>query len=91
MRLPIAILALLFAASATSPAPFRFGNAPFDGGDAISKDREALTVQLALPETYDGPSDRITELQKSITAVERRIAEAERDWLEAQEAMEAAE
>ncbi len=56
----------------------------------LNREKESLEAQLADPALYAGPAEQVTELQKSLRDVERRIAEAEHDWLEAQEALESA-
>ena len=55
----------------------------------LTREKEAIEAQLADPSLYLGSTDPITALQKSLRDIERRIAEAEHDWLEAQEALEA--
>ncbi|MBB4286344.1 ABC-F family ATP-binding cassette domain-containing protein [Roseospira goensis] len=65
---------------------------------AAEKDIERLTAEkarleaaLADPALYQGPAERLTALQKDLGAVGRRIEAAEARWMEAQEALEAAE
>jgi ATP-binding cassette subfamily F protein 3 len=56
----------------------------------LTKLRSELEAKLADPTTYAGPPEAITELQKEKLRLERELAHAEHDWLEAQEAYEAA-
>ena len=59
--------------------------------EALSKDRDAVTARLADPKLYDGPPEAVTELNKKQADLARAIAAAEEEWMEAQEALEAAE
>ena len=56
--------------------------------EALRKKKQTLETRLAAPETYGGPSTRITELQIELAEVEKGIAAAEEVWLEAQAALE---
>jgi ATP-binding cassette subfamily F protein 3 len=65
---------------------------------AAEKDIETLTAEktrleaaLADPALYQGPAERLTALQKDLGAVGKKIEAAEARWMEAQEALEAAE
>jgi len=55
----------------------------------LTVEKKALESQLADPSLYVDQTERVTELQKSVRNIERRIAEAEHDWLEAHAALEA--
>ena len=54
----------------------------------LTAEKAKFEAQLADPSLYVTPDERVTELQKSVRDIERRIAEAEHDWLEAQAALE---
>ena len=56
----------------------------------LEAERLALQAKLADPAFYDGAPDRITALQIALSDVETRLQATEADWLEAQEALEAA-
>ena len=56
----------------------------------LEAERLALQAKLADPALYDGAPDRITALQIALSDVETRLRATEADWLEAQEALEAA-
>ena len=56
----------------------------------LEAERLALQAKLADPALYDGAPDRITALQIALSDVETRLQATEADWLEAQEALEAA-
>ncbi|SDE41116.1 ABC-F family ATP-binding cassette domain-containing protein [Rhodospira trueperi] len=65
---------------------------------AAEKNLERLTAEkariedkLADPALYDGPTDRLTALQKDLGAITKNIEAAETAWMEAQEALETAE
>ena len=45
-----------------------------------------LEAKLADPSLYLGSTEKVTELHRNLRAIERKIAEAEHDWLEALEA-----
>lgn len=51
-------------------------------------EKAKVEAELADPSLYVEPTKRETDLRKSIRDIERRIAEAEHDWLEAQAALE---
>jgi len=54
----------------------------------LSKEKESIEARLADPSLYVDSNEKVTELQKSLRDVERRIDAAEHDWLEAHEALE---
>ncbi len=55
-----------------------------------SRDRDVLHDKLAAPETYDLPAAELSSLQKKLSTIEDEIADAEIEWLELSEALEAA-
>ena len=59
--------------------------------DKLHVEQAGLQEKLADPKLYDGPADKLTALQKTLGEVEKQLAEAEAEWLEAHEALEAAE
>ena len=50
--------------------------------------RTVLQTELADPALYDGPGDALTARHKRMAKLERAIAAAEADWLQAQEALD---
>ena len=50
----------------------------------------ALQERLADPKLYDGPADKLTELQKSLGEAEKKLEAAEEAWMAAHEAHEEA-
>lgn len=56
----------------------------------LEAERRALQAKLADPALYEGAPDRITALQIALNDVETRLRATEAEWLEAQEALEAA-
>ena len=56
----------------------------------LETERRALQAKLADPALYEGAPDRITALQIALNDVETRLRATEAEWLEAQEALEAA-
>ena len=56
----------------------------------LEAERRALQSKLADPALYEGAPDRITALQIALNDVETRLRATEAEWLEAQEALEAA-
>ncbi|MEE8270600.1 MAG: ABC-F family ATP-binding cassette domain-containing protein [Alphaproteobacteria bacterium] len=80
------------AAARAALAPLRRKVAEAEAAIARLGDRKsALEAQLADPDLYNGATGRLTELQKTLHAVEADLAEAEHDWLEAHERLEANE
>ncbi len=59
--------------------------------EKATADKEKLEAELADPALYDGPADRVTDLQKRLGEAQNALAEAEEEWLAAQEALEEAE
>ena len=55
----------------------------------LTREKAAIEAKLADPSLYLGATGEVTDLQKSLRDVERRIAAAEHDWLEAHEALDA--
>jgi ATP-binding cassette subfamily F protein 3 len=58
--------------------------------ERLNGERAALEAELAKPETYDGESDRVIELNRQRAEIAREIGVAEAAWLEAVEALETA-
>ncbi|HYD32325.1 MAG TPA: ABC-F family ATP-binding cassette domain-containing protein [Azospirillaceae bacterium] len=56
----------------------------------FSDAKTKLETQLADPALYTGPSDKVTRLQIDLGEAQKRLAAAEEEWLEAQEALESA-
>ena len=56
----------------------------------LSEQLNAVLAKLADPAIYSGPGSVVAELQKEKARLEREVANAEKRWLSAQEAMEAA-
>ncbi len=57
----------------------------------LGKKNEAIRQKLADPALYSGPADAIRDLQIEAGSLQNALAEAEGDWLEANERLEAAE
>jgi len=57
----------------------------------LQAERARLAATLADPALYDGPGERVAELQRALGEVDKALAAAEERWIEAQEALEAAE
>ncbi len=60
------------------------------GLEAIGAEKAEMERRLADPAVYDGPPDALRGLLKRQGEIARRLAEAEAEWLAAQEALEAA-
>ncbi|MDJ0610662.1 MAG: ABC-F family ATP-binding cassette domain-containing protein [Kiloniellales bacterium] len=56
--------------------------------ETLSQKKQALEAKLAEPETYNGPTAALQELQLEHGALKQAIEEAEQAWLEAQAALE---
>ena len=54
----------------------------------LNRRKADLERQLADPETYNGPTAALMDLQLRLGALKQEIAEAETAWLEAQTALE---
>jgi ATP-binding cassette subfamily F protein 3 len=54
----------------------------------LAAEQKALDQRLAVPETFNGNRDAITEALKRRAELARRISEAEDEWLAAEEAIE---
>ena len=59
--------------------------------EKLTKEREAIQAKLADPALYSGTADKLTALNKDLARVEEQLAEQEMIWLEAEEALAAAE
>ena len=57
---------------------------------ATPAERSAVLAKLADPAIYTGRGSVVTDLQKEKARLEREVANAEKRWLAAQEALEAA-
>ena len=57
----------------------------------LIRERQALETRMADPVLYNGPADKVTKLQKDLGDVQKKLAAAEDAWMEAHEALEAAE
>jgi len=58
--------------------------------DRLNAEKTALHEKLADPEFYDGPADRVADLNRRAGEIEKAIEAAEAEWLAAQEAIETA-
>ena len=56
----------------------------------LTEQMDGVLARLADPAIYSGPGSVVTELQKEKARLEREVANAEKRWLSAQEALEAA-
>ena len=56
----------------------------------LTEQMNGVLARLADPAIYSGPGTVVTELQKEKARLEREVANAEKRWLSAQEALEAA-
>ena len=59
--------------------------------EKLGGEKAVIEAKLADPTLYDGPPDAITALQKDLARVSAALEEAEHAWLEAHEALEAAD
>ncbi|MGE5547893.1 MAG: ABC-F family ATP-binding cassette domain-containing protein [Solirubrobacterales bacterium] len=59
--------------------------------EKLHERQSALQAKLSDPKLYDGPADKVTQLQKELGEVENAVATAEAEWLEAHEALESAQ
>jgi ATP-binding cassette subfamily F protein 3 len=57
----------------------------------LTRERQALEIKIADPELYNGPADNVTKLQKDLGDIQKKLSAAEETWMEAHEALEAAE
>ena len=53
------------------------------------RDKARIEAKMADSSLYEGAPERLAELGRKLSAAERAIAQAEADWLEAEEALEA--
>ncbi|HYM31505.1 MAG TPA: ABC-F family ATP-binding cassette domain-containing protein [Candidatus Cybelea sp.] len=58
--------------------------------EKLGREKAALEAKLAEPAIYAGPKDELAKLLKRQGEFDARLAEAERRWLKAQEALDAA-
>ena len=58
--------------------------------ERLGREKAAMEAKLADPELYASASSDLTALHKSLSDIDRRLADAETAWLEAQEALEEA-
>ena len=58
--------------------------------DRLHTGKAELEAKIADPTLYQGPADKLTQLRKQLAEVERDLAQAEIQWLEASEQYEAA-
>ena len=58
--------------------------------EKLNQQKSRLNADLADPKLYGGPAEVITALQRSLAETERELARAEEIWLEAQDALERA-
>ena len=56
----------------------------------LSEEKRKIEAKMADPALYTGPSDKLTKLQIDLGTVEKKLATAEENWLEALEAYESA-
>ena len=56
----------------------------------LNAEHRRIADALAKPSIYDGPKDKLAELLRVQGELEKRIAETESDWLEAEAALEEA-
>ncbi len=56
--------------------------------DALSGERGAIETRLADPGLYEGPAERITELQRRLHDIAQEVGRLEAEWLELQLALE---
>jgi ATP-binding cassette, subfamily F, member 3 len=59
--------------------------------EKLTREKEKLVARLAKPEVYEGPSEKLIALQIKLADVNQAMTDTETAWLEAQEALEAAE
>jgi len=58
--------------------------------EVITKKIAAIQEKLADPTLYEGPAEKLNDLQKQLGEAEKQLAAAEETWMEAHEAHEAA-
>lgn len=58
--------------------------------EKLGSKRDQLHAELAAPETYNGPADRVAALNRQVAEVEKALEDAEMRWMEASEELEAA-
>ena len=58
--------------------------------ERLTWERAALEAELARPELYEEGGAKVSELQKRLADIDKAIAAAEAQWLEAEEAIESA-
>ena len=57
--------------------------------ERISTERDRLSAKLSDPKVYEGPTADFAKLAKQKAELDNRLATAESNWLEVQEALEA--
>lgn len=58
--------------------------------EKLTQQKETIEAKLADPKVYEGPSDKLQDLQIQLGKITSDLEEAEMDWLEAAEALEEA-
>jgi len=58
--------------------------------ERLNAEKRRIEASLADPSLYDGPADRLTDLQKALHRAENDIADAEERWLKLNEEIESA-
>ncbi|MGB0670334.1 MAG: ABC-F family ATP-binding cassette domain-containing protein [Rhodospirillales bacterium] len=59
--------------------------------EKLTTRKAGIEVKLAQPDLYDGPAEKVTQLQIQLAEVNQAIEEAEAAWMDAAEELEAAE
>ncbi|MEW5726811.1 MAG: ABC-F family ATP-binding cassette domain-containing protein [Pseudomonadota bacterium] len=59
--------------------------------EKLMEKKAAVEARLADPKLYEGPADKVTQAQMELGDLEKSVAEAEAEWLDAHEALEAAQ
>ena len=58
--------------------------------EKLGAEKTKIEAELAKPELYDGPAEKVTRLNTRLAEVTRALATAEEQWLESTDALEAA-
>jgi ATP-binding cassette subfamily F protein 3 len=58
--------------------------------ERLTREKDAVDIQLADPKVYNGPKDALATLMKRQADLAQAVAEAEEKWLEAENALEQA-
>jgi len=56
--------------------------------EKLSAEKEKLETKMADPKIYEGPSDKLQELQIKLGEINNQLEEAEMEWLDAAEQLE---